>query len=227
MEQGRRGGVGNNTNVYDLFNVIEDRTARQVSYYDKGLGTDWRRKVSGSIAGFGISQNVKECYNFILSNYNAGDQIYLIGFSRGASTVRTLAAFIHRFGILPLSRPELIDRAWSIYRIRNKDRRRKKAEDFLRGNHTIWTRIRFVGAWDTVAALGFPNKLLTRIVDAIPFFGHLFHDLRLANSVDYARHALDDKEDREALNAVVTKLESKIDTLQAELREQRAKGQHG
>lgn len=196
---GQEGGRGNNTNVYDLFNVIEERTQRQISYYDKGLGTGWR-KVTGNISGAGISKNVKECYEFIFSNYDAGDQVYLIGFSRGAATVRTLAAFIHRFGILPQSRPELIDKAWSIYKIRGKDKRRKKAEEFIKANHTMWARIRFVGVWDTVAALGLPWKVLNTILDRIPFFRHSFHDLRLAKSVDYARHALAIDDEREVFH---------------------------
>ena len=186
---GQEGGVGNNTNVYDLFNMIEDRTERQVSFYDRGLGTGWR-KITGNIGGAGITKNVQECYEFISNCYNAGDQIYLFGFSRGAATVRTLAAFIHRFGILPRSRPELIKRAYGIYKIRNKEKRRKQAKKFVERNHTMWCRIRFLGVWDTVAALGLPIKLLDILIDQIPFFGHSFHDLRLSNSVDFARHAV-------------------------------------
>ena len=35
----KEGGQGPNTNVYKLFNMIEDRTADQVAFYDRGLGT--------------------------------------------------------------------------------------------------------------------------------------------------------------------------------------------
>ena len=104
---GQEGGKGNNTNVYKLFNMIEDRTENQVSFYDRGLGTGWR-KITGNVGGMGISKNIRECYEFIFENYQAGDNIYLFGFSRGATTVRSLSAFIHLFGILPKSRPELI-----------------------------------------------------------------------------------------------------------------------
>ena len=40
---GQEGGKGNNTNVYKLFNMIEDRTENQVSFYDRGLGTGWKK----------------------------------------------------------------------------------------------------------------------------------------------------------------------------------------
>jgi hypothetical protein len=40
-----------------------------------------------------------DCYEFIINHYNEGDRIYLIGFSRGAYTVRCLANTIMLCGI--------------------------------------------------------------------------------------------------------------------------------
>ena len=185
---GQEGGVGNNTNVYDLFNMIEDRTARQISFYDRGLGTGLTKV--GRVSGMGISGNVQECYQFLSDNYDAKDQVYLFGFSRGATTVRTLSAFIHLFGILPRSRPELIKRAWRIYRIGNAKRKHRRAAEFVRLNKTMWAKVRFLGVWDTVAALGLPFKSVDVVIDKLPFGRHSFHDLSLAESVEYARHAL-------------------------------------
>ena len=190
----QNGGVGHNSNVYDLFNMIEARTDRQIAFYDPGIGS--QKSPFGIISGFGISKNVKQCYQFLSDEFNSGDQIYLFGFSRGATTVRTLATFIHLFGILPRSRPELIDQAWRIYKINNLDKRRRKAEDLVKRHHTMWTNVRFLGAWDTVAALGLPIKWLNIVVDWVPFFSHKFHDLRLSKSVEYARHALAIDEER-------------------------------
>lgn len=186
---GQEGGKGNNTNVYKLFNMIEDRTEQQISFYDRGLGTGWR-KITGNVGGMGISKNIMECYEFIFNNYNAGDNIYLFGFSRGATTVRSLSAFIHLFGILPKSRPELIKHAYKIYKIFNSEKRKKRAGEFLSKHHNQWCKIKFLGVWDTVAALGIPFKTFDVIVNSIPFFRHKFHDLNLSESVENARHAL-------------------------------------
>ena len=185
----QEGGRGLNTNVYKLFNMIEDRTEKQVSFYDRGLGTGWRR-ISGNVAGAGISHNILECYEFIFENYSAGDQVFLFGFSRGATTVRSLSSFIDIFGILPKSRPELIKRAYKIYKTRNLEKRNRLAGEFVNRNHTMWCRIKFVGVWDTVAALGIPFKSLDVLVDKVPFFRHSYQDLRLSDSVQHARHAL-------------------------------------
>ena len=186
---GQEGGRGYNTNVYKLFNMIEDRTEKQITFYDRGLGTGWR-KITGNAAGMGISKNILECYEFIFDHYCAGDQVFLFGFSRGATTVRSLSSFIHLFGILPKPRPELIKRAYKIYKTRNRAKRDKLAADFVKRHHTMWCRIKFLGVWDTVAALGIPLKSLDVLVDKIPFFRHKFIDLRLSESVQHARHAL-------------------------------------
>ncbi len=186
---GQEGGRGHGTNVYKLFNMIEDRTDKQITFYDRGLGTGWR-KITGSVSGMGISKNIIECYEFLFDHYCAGDQLFLFGFSRGATTVRSLSSFIHLFGILPKSRPELMKRAYKIYKTRNRGKRDKLAADFVKRHHTMWCRIRFLGVWDTVAALGVPFKSLDVLIDKISFFRHRFQDLRLSESVRHARHAL-------------------------------------
>ncbi len=186
---GQEGGIRHDTNIYKLFNMVEDRTERQVAFYDRGLGTGWR-KITGNVAGRGISKNIKECYHFIFNHFSAGDRIFLFGFSRGATTVRSLSSFIHLFGVLPKSRPELIQRAYSIYKISDRDKRNSRAQEFVKRHHTMWCRITFLGVWDTVAALGVPIKFISVLLDKIPFYRHRFQDLTLSESVEHARHAL-------------------------------------
>ncbi len=111
---GQDGGKGHDSNIYKLYRMLEDRTEDQVVYYDQGVGTD-RRMISGNAFGVGFAENIIQCYRFIFENYNAGDKIFLLGFSRGAATVRSLSSFIHYFGVLPKSRSTLIDEAFHLY----------------------------------------------------------------------------------------------------------------
>ena len=111
---GQDGGKGHDSNIYKLYRMLEDRTENQIVYYDQGLGTDWRR-ISGNAFGVGFTQNIVQCYRFIFENYNAGDKIFLFGFSRGAATVRSLASFLHYFGILTKSRTTLVGDAFKLY----------------------------------------------------------------------------------------------------------------
>ncbi|TDI49855.1 MAG: DUF2235 domain-containing protein [Acidobacteria bacterium] len=198
----QEGGKGANTNIYKMFNMIEDRTPNQVSFYDAGVGTGWRR-LTGNIGGAGISRNIRQAYAFLHENFEADDSIYLFGFSRGAATVRSLSAMIHHFGVLPKSRPELIRKAYRIYRMRDPEDVERQAAGLVNRNHTMWTRIRFIGVYDTVAALGLSLHLPSRLVDRIPGLQHRFHDFSLSESVDHARQALSIDEERRTFHPVL------------------------
>lgn len=199
---GQEGGKGANTNIYKLFNIIEDRTSQQISFYDAGLGTGWR-KLSGNISGAGISKNILECYTFIFENFEAGDRIFLFGFSRGAATVRSLTSFIHYFGIIPKSRPELIKKAYKIYKIKDESKRKRKANEFVSRHHTMWTRITFIGCFDTVSALGLPFKPLSVFIDKIPGFQHSFQNFKLNGSVENAYQALAIDDERKTFHPIL------------------------
>jgi uncharacterized protein (DUF2235 family) len=127
---GQVGGEGHDTNVYKLFRMLEDRTDRQIVFYDEGLGVD-EHWLAGKVFGTGFTKNILQCYKFIFENYRSEDKLFFFGFSRGAATVRSLASFIHYFGILPMSRPELIDQAYQLYANR-KQPKRSEAESSVR-----------------------------------------------------------------------------------------------
>ena len=204
---GAEGGEGYNTNVYKLFNMVEDRTPRQVAFYDPGLGTDGR-KILGMIGGRGFSKNVCQCYRYIFENFEAGDQLFLLGFSRGAATVRSLSSFIHYFGILPRSRPDLIKKGYEIYKVNDDNQRKKKAKEFVRRHHTMWARVKFLGCYDTVAALGLPSKPASVIINSIPPWRHRFHNFTLSESVEHACQALAIDDERKAFLPVLWETET-------------------
>jgi uncharacterized protein (DUF2235 family) len=197
---GQKGGINENTNVYKLFNFLEDRTPEQVVYYDPGIGTDFRG-IFGSITGRGFSQNMLQCYRFLFDNYEAGDKVFLFGFSRGAATVRSLSGFIHLFGVLPSCRPDLIKEAFRIYKKKNTEKRKELADAFIAKHHTMWLQVHFIGVWDTVAALGFPNKLFDAFANLVA--PHHFHDFALSKCVDYARHAISIDDERKTFHPVL------------------------
>lgn len=199
---GQEGGEGRNSNVYRLFNMVRDRSADQIAFYDEGLGTG-RRKLIGLATGYGISKNILDCYRFIFENFETTDKIYLFGFSRGATTVRSLSGFIHMFGILPKSRPELIEKAYNIYKISDDNERKTKADAFIKRHHTMWTRIRFIGVWDTVAALGVPIKSMSVMLNKVPRFRHKYHNFELSTSVENAYHALSIDDERKTFHPVL------------------------
>jgi hypothetical protein len=93
------------SNVTRLCRVIarmgEDKKTgqrfHQLVYYDSGVGTGnlstTEKKRQGGV-GAGLAENVIEAYNFIVMNYQEGDEIFCFGFSRGAYTARAVAGLV-------------------------------------------------------------------------------------------------------------------------------------
>jgi uncharacterized protein (DUF2235 family) len=204
------------TNVAKLFEATCPFDAEgnpQVLHYLRGVGTRRRERVTGGGFGLGISDNIKEAYKFICSNYQPGDKIYLFGFSRGAYTARSIAGFIHNLGILKREKFSLLNEAYEHYRdssdewhpssYEDPDNPKKGAasrafrrencwvreENGVFVNDTDYKKIRFVGVWDTVGALGAPyGVILAWIINKI--FKTGFHDTKLSPSIESASHAL-------------------------------------
>ena len=112
---GNSGGKGHGTNVWRLFNAVdqavpvgrdEDTEPLQIAFYDDGVGTQKFKllKVIGGAFGFGLRRNIRELYTFLVNNYRPDDRIFLFGFSRGAFTVRSLSGLIQKCGILDLEK---------------------------------------------------------------------------------------------------------------------------
>ncbi|MER2264623.1 DUF2235 domain-containing protein [Methylobacterium oxalidis] len=104
------------SNVYKMYRVCRTGPdnaidpAEQVAFYDPGLGTDigttaftapvrFVQKLLASVTGRGITTNIVDCYEFIINHYRPGDRIFLIGFSRGAYTVRCVANLLRLCGV--------------------------------------------------------------------------------------------------------------------------------
>jgi uncharacterized protein (DUF2235 family) len=121
-------GTGNSsaklqrTNVWRLFQAIDQSKPDQVAMYDDGVGTARARLLAmmGGAFGWGLKRNILDLYKFACRNYRRGDQIYAFGFSRGAFTVRTLIGFISYAGLVDFNSEEELDihaiRAYRAYR---------------------------------------------------------------------------------------------------------------
>ena len=73
----------------------------QIAYYHDGVGTNWGLdKIAGGCFGVGLSANIVDMYQFLVLNYEPGDEIFLFGFSRGAYTVRSLAGVLDTPGLV-------------------------------------------------------------------------------------------------------------------------------
>ncbi|CAI4211490.1 unnamed protein product [Parascedosporium putredinis] len=95
-------GPLNVTRISRSFKRLCDDGVMQIINYESGVGTgsNLLDSVTGGAFGVGLSERVREAYQFICANYCDGDEIVLIGYSRGAYTVRSVAGMIGEIGLL-------------------------------------------------------------------------------------------------------------------------------
>jgi uncharacterized protein (DUF2235 family) len=174
----------NNTNVYRMYKALTVR-ADQVTYYDDGVGADaggLSRILQGAF-GAGLLQKIRDGYTKIAHVYEAGDEVFLFGFSRGAYTVRSLAGMIAACGLPTGSfTDDCVTQAFAAYR---DPVNRASILAGLTSQCLEDVSIRMVGVWDTVGALGIP-AIFGKIDEKT--FGFL--DTGLHPNVKNAYHAL-------------------------------------
>ena len=199
------------TNVCRIYESLDNSPrhgTRQISWYDRGVGTRFFERIRGGTLGRGLNTNIKQGYAYLSNVYDDGDKIFVFGFSRGAYTARSLVGLIRkcgllRKGILPgmglenrgrdeiedvlddLIESNIIDQAFNIYRRRDEKADTEEAESF-RSENGRKVSITLLGVWDTVGALGVP---------LLAFEGfnkrkYEFHDTKLSGIVENAYHAV-------------------------------------
>jgi uncharacterized protein (DUF2235 family) len=149
------------TNIAVLAGIIDPNPAgapEQRVYYDAGVGTGGLiDRIAGGMFGKGLSANVLAAYRFLCQFYEPGDRIYVFGYSRGAFTARSLCGFMSASGLLTQDMCNAANQefAWSYYRTPPKRRFPADRARLKRITHPD-PRVRFLGVFDTVGALGIP-----------------------------------------------------------------------
>jgi len=179
------------TNVVKIAYRIakRDGATPQIVYYDQGVGTGGGLdRLTVGAFGDGLEGNIHDAYRFLVANYETGDEIYLFGFSRGAYTVRSLAGMVRQCGILRREKVENYRSAIELYRSAvhpdDESARGFRARFAVEGESG--QRIRMIGVWDTVGALGIPLRGLRWLTRR----KHQFHDPELSGIVEHGYHAL-------------------------------------
>ncbi len=164
----------------------------QQTWYDQGVGTHWYDEVAGGVFGAGLSRNIMAGYAALAMAYDDGDEVYLLGFSRGAYTARSLAGMIRNCGLMRADAPSwLVPVAYGIYLTRDDGPDSLAARTF-RAHYCRPIPIRFLGVWDTVGALGIPVEVLDHVPAAERSLLEVyrFHDTELSGIVENACQAI-------------------------------------
>jgi len=199
-------GIPIQTNVVKVaraVNPVDANGVEQRMYYDAGVGTrgPFLKRAFDGATGSGLSENVKQAYQYLMNCWEPGDQLFFFGFSRGAFTVRSLSGFIRNCGILRRENAHMLEKGYELYRSRSPGAHPKAQEsELFRRSYAVTDEvpIHFIGVWDTVGALGNPlmlNGYLTK--------RQAFHDTRLSSKVAHAFQALAIDEKRKHFQATL------------------------
>jgi hypothetical protein len=184
----------------------------QVVYYQAGVGSTGTTisRILGGAIGAGLKENVREAYSYLSINYRLGDEIFLLGFSRGAYTARAVGGMIGDLGLLTKEGLAYFPEIYEDYQHRNDARYVSKFPDIpfpnkppfddprylgeleKRGLTVTRIPIKAIGVWDTVGSLGIPR---------VPFLESLglqsrrmkdlrFYDTQLYDGIENAFQAL-------------------------------------
>ncbi|MCJ1378912.1 hypothetical protein MMC17_002011 [Xylographa soralifera] len=184
----------------------------QVAHYEAGVGSQGgpvTRALGGATAE-GISTNIRAGYDFISQNYVPGDEIFLLGFSRGAFTARSVAGLIDNVGILTRAGLPYLDVIFKDFENRadpnyessypNVPFQNKPSNSNPQYRKELQRRklsilnvpIKAVAVWETVGSLGIPRipwlegiGLQSRAMKEYRFF-----DTSLSNCIENAFQAL-------------------------------------
>ena len=192
--------AGRETNAGLTFKLLSEvsASANMTVHYEAGI--QWRDWSStwDIITGRGINRQIERAYGVVASRYKIGDRIVLIGYSRGAYAVRSLAGVIDTVGLVRNDRATVraIQQAYRHYRTGGKS---AAAQAFRTQNCHPDTQVEAVAVWDTVRALGLRLPVVWRWSVA----QHAFHNDALGPHIRNGFHALALDETRTAYTPIM------------------------
>ncbi|RMZ81386.1 hypothetical protein DV738_g2207, partial [Chaetothyriales sp. CBS 135597] len=183
----------------------------QVINYVPGVGTSGGplSRFLGGAVGSGLKENISEAYNYLATNWNPGDEVFLFGFSRGAFTARCVGGMMGDFGLLTKDGLPYFNEIFEDYTNRHNDNYVSNFPDVpfpnkgrfdaryveelqARGLTRLRIPIKAIGVWDTVGSLGIPKIPLLRSLGLQSSDTHQyqFYDTRLNPFIENAFQAL-------------------------------------
>jgi len=177
---------GHETNaglIYRLLQRVSGKSLRV--YYQPGIQMpDWLSGID-VLTGKGINRKIKNAYGVLANWYKPGDRIFLVGFSRGAYAVRSLAGVVEHVGLVR-EEHAIARNMRQAYRHYRAGPGGKDATDFRSALCHDTVPIQAIGVFDTVKALGVRLPLVWRAYES----RHNFHNAFLGASTKAGFHAL-------------------------------------
>ena len=201
--------------------ITPNQPITQVVFYQNGIGTgspSLYDRVIGGATGEGLAEHIREAYSFICLNYNDGDEIFLLGFSRGAFTARSISSLINAAGLLTATGLEYFVQVFEDWEFQQKPGFKTRWPDLPFKSHKPPVgpdyqqkllekkltrpniKIKCVAVWDTVGGLGIP---MIGLLPQPPSRDFAFVDTRVESNIEYAFQALALDEHRRSFSPTI------------------------
>jgi len=161
--------IGKQTNVWRLRKLVDESDSLEIpqkALYHEGVGSqaddpNYVSAIVRQLGGRGVDRILDETYLEVIEEYHPGDQLFILGFSRGATLARMLANRLAEDGIprRGIARYHRYSKFGSV-----------TGKPFLgldqikpEGQERIPIReIQVLGLWDSVASIGLLERLFER-----------------------------------------------------------------
>lgn len=200
------------SNVLKIYKFLDNcNPDEQICYYQPGIGKkmgvdenvllkygkdygvlhnlyDKVYRVVDSCLAISLDSHIFLAYLFLMHNYNNGDLIYMIGFSRGALLCRILAGFLERVGILEDGNKHLLNDAWTLYQgweyLELKSSEPQVHTTLLSDFRNTFSKpfdvvVEFLGLFDTVNSSGILNDRIFPFTARSGIVNHIRHALSI------------------------------------------------
>jgi uncharacterized protein (DUF2235 family) len=179
--------AGRETNAGLTFKLLSEvsKTANITVHYEAGIQwRDWK-STWDVMTGKGINRQIERAYGVLATRYRDGDEIILVGYSRGAYAVRSLAGVVDMVGLVrhDCATVRMIRQAYRHYRAGATS---EAAVAFRKHYCQPNVAIEAVAVWDTVKALGFRLPIVWRWAST----SHNHHNHKLGPHIRNGFHAL-------------------------------------
>lgn len=189
---------GRHSSIGHIYRLLRRRRGADLRIH-YAAGQEWEawRSARDLAMGSRLVDHITDAYGWLASAYRPGDEVFLMGYSRGAFAVRSLAGLIGRVGlVLPEQATERnVRQGWRLYRQGTPD----DVRVFHQTRCHAHVPIRMLGVFDTVMALGVRLPLLWMLTE--PRFR--FHDHQLGGNLIQGVQALALDETRAAFQPIL------------------------
>ena len=96
--------------IYHLAKAVEPiwtdsnaKTWDQEVHYQHGNGAKHHQFISNQwdlMTGTGVGERIRDGYSWLSNRYQKGDEVFLVGYSRGAFIARSVGGMISKYGLM-------------------------------------------------------------------------------------------------------------------------------